>query len=582
MKNLFKKIIPVILTILILVSIVWYCFVYDRNFTRDMLLSQARYLSTNGKPTTASWFYDTAYELSGQDENVAIELANQFKASGNFTKAEYTLSNAIADGGDSNLYIALCKTYVQQDKLLDAVNMLDNIADPAIKAELDALRPAAPTTNPEPGFYSEYIDVALLSGDGTLYYTTDAEYPSTGDLPYSEPYTLPAGETVIRAVAVGSNGLVSPLSTYTFTVGGVIEEVTFTDPVIEASVREILKVDADKILYSNDLWNITSFTIPEGAMNLGDISKLPYLKSLTISNQTLDSVNFLATLSYLEELKITDCRFSPDELEIIGALPALKSLTLSDCGLSTVAGLENAQALTYLDLSNNTVRNLTPLSSMLNLQTLDLNHNAVTGLSALNGLTNLVTLDVSYNALTSIDSIATCVKLEALNISHNQISAISTIDNLAGLKVLNADKNALTEVSILAGCPALVELDISNNSVSDLSALSVLTNLEIFKFSSNQVTALPEWGEECKLRSIDGSYNQIESISGLRHLLNLTHIFMDYNAITNIDAVADCFNLVQINVYGNAIENVDALKEHEIIVNWDPTLAEAEDAGKKS
>ena len=49
MKKVFKIIIPIILTLLILVSIVWYCSVYDRNFTRDMLLSQARYLSTNGK-----------------------------------------------------------------------------------------------------------------------------------------------------------------------------------------------------------------------------------------------------------------------------------------------------------------------------------------------------------------------------------------------------------------------------------------------------------------------------------------------------------------------------------------------------
>ena len=54
---------------------------------------------------------------------------------------------------------------------------------------------------------------------------------------------------------------------------------------------------------------------------------------------------------------------------------------------------------------------------------------------------------------------------------------------------------------------------------------------------------------------------------------NLTHILMDYNKLTSIDPIADCYNLVQINVYGNAIANVDALKEREIIVNWDPTLA---------
>ena len=574
MKKLFRIVIPIILTLLIIVSIVWYCFVYDRNFTRDMLLSQARYLSTNGKPSTASWFYDRAYELSDEDENVAIELANQFKSAGNFTKAEYTLSSAIADGGDANVYIALCKTYVQQDKLLDAVNMLDNVADPAIKAELDALRPAAPTVTPDPGFYNEYIQVSLTGGDGYIYYTTGIEYPSTGDAAYSEPISLPAGETVIRAVAVASNGLVSPLTSYNFTVGGVIEEVSFTDSVIEASVREILNVDEDHVLLSNDLWNITSYTVPDGAMNLQDIEKLPYLKSLSISNQTLDTVSFLAALSHLEELNIRDCRFSPSELEIIAALPALKHLTLSDCGISTVAGLENARNLETLDLSNNTIRNLSPLSSMQNLKTLNLNHNAVTNLADLSVLSNLEDLDVSYNSIVTLDPISGCVNLKNLDVSHNRITSINILGSLLCLKNLNLSNNSISDISVLSNCPTLVELDISKNSVSDLSSLSVLTNLEIFNFANNQATALPAWGEESRLRSIDGSYNQIESISGLRYLQHLTHIFMDYNALTSIDAIADCFSLVQINVYGNEIESVDALKEHEIIVNWDPTAAD--------
>ena len=538
-----------------------------------MLLSQARYLSTNGKPSTASWFYDRAYDLSGEDENVAIELANQFKAAGNFTKAEYTLSSAIADGGDVNVYIALCKTYVQEDKLLDAVNMLDNVNDAAIKAELDALRPAAPAVTPEPGFYNEYIQVSL-SGEGTIYYTTDIEYPSTGDAPYSEPITLPAGETVIRAVSVSSDGLVSPLVTYKFTVGGVIEEVSFTDSVIEASVREILSMDADNVLFTNDLWNITSYTIPEGAMNLQDIEKLPYLKSLTVSGQTLDTVSFLAALSHLEELNITDCRFSSSELEIIAALPALKHLTMSDCSISTVAGLENARNLETLNLSNNTIRNLSPLASMANLKTLDLDHNAVTDLTNLSVLNNLESLDISYNSIVSLDPLTSCVNLQQLDASHNRITAVDPVGSLSGLNVLNLSSNSITDISPLAGCPALVELDISKNTVSDLSSLSVLTNLEIFNFANNQATALPDWGEESRLRSIDGSYNRIENISGLSKLQYLTHIFMDYNALTSIDAIADCFSLVQINVYGNEIENVDALKEHEIIVNWDPTAAE--------
>lgn len=574
MKKILTKIIPLLLTILILASVFWYCFIYDRAFTRDILLGQARYHSTDGNPKMASWFYDAAYELSGQDDTVAIELANQFKGAGNYTKAEYTLSQAIADSPTAELYIALCKTYVQKDKLLDAVNMLDSITNPAIKAELDAMRPAAPSSDPAPGFYSEYISVNLTAESGKVYYTTNGEYPSTGDAPFSEAFTLPAGETVVRAVTVADNGLVSPLTTITFTVGGVIEEVTFTDAAIEASVRSILNVDEEETLFSNMLWEILEFTVPDGSMNLQDLENLPYLEKLSIHDQTLDTVSFLAPLSNLKELILTDCRFSASELEIIAGLPSLERLTLSDCGLSTIAGLENAQRLTYLDLSNNTIRNLDPLVSMRNLRTLNMAHNAVTNLSALSNLVNLETLDVSYNVLSSVSPITACVNLTSLVANNNQITGLDGIENLSVLTVLNVNKNALSDVSVLGNCTALVELDIGSNTISDISSLSSLTALELFTFSNNQVVNLPAWPDGSKLRSIDGSNNLVESLANLKNMHTLTHVFMDYNKLTSVSAIADCYNLVQVNVYGNAIDNVDALKEHEIIVNWDPTAGD--------
>ena len=62
---------------------------------------------------------------------------------------------------------------------LDAVQMLDRTTDPAVKAELDSLRPAAPTVMPESGYYSEYIDVTVQTDAEAVYATTNGEYPST-------------------------------------------------------------------------------------------------------------------------------------------------------------------------------------------------------------------------------------------------------------------------------------------------------------------------------------------------------------------------------------------------------------------
>ena len=574
MKKLFRFLVPVLLFALILVSIFWYCFIYDRNFTRDMLLTQARYHSTDGNPRIASWFYDMAYELSDQNDGVAIELANQFMSSGNYSKAESTLTHAIADSATTNLYVALCKTYVRQDKLLDAVHFLDGITDPAIKAEVDAMRPSVPTVNPDPGFYTEYINVELNAKDGYVYYSTDAEYPSIADGYFAEDITLPIGETVIKAVTVGSNGLVSPLTTFTYTVGGVVEEVAFTDQAIEMAIRQQINAEADDKIYTNMLWDIKDFTVPEGAVNLQDLTYLPYAERLTITNHTLDTVDFLTSLANLKDLNLTGCRFSPKDLAIIASLPNLVRLTIADCGLSTLAGLEQAQYLTYLDLSNNTVRNLEPLSGLTNLQTLKMSHNALTSLNAISTLTGLTELDVSFNALTTLSPLSGCWSMNSLLANNNQINTVDGLAQLSELKILDLYKNQLTDVSVLSGNTALVELNFGSNSVSDISSLSTLTNLELFTFSFNQATALPAWPDGSKLRFIDGTNNQVESLDNLKNMHGLTHILMDYNQITSVDPVANCYNLVQINVYGNAIPNVDSLKEKEIIVNWDPTLAD--------
>ena len=150
MKKTVKFLVSLMLGLLILSSIVWYLFIYDRAFTRDTLLNQARYQDINGNSRLSSFFYDAAYKFSGLDENVAIELANQYRDDGNYTKAEFTLTHAISSNPSVEGYTALCATYTEQDKLLDAVNLLDNLRNKELKAQLDGLRPSAPISDFDP------------------------------------------------------------------------------------------------------------------------------------------------------------------------------------------------------------------------------------------------------------------------------------------------------------------------------------------------------------------------------------------------------------------------------------------------
>lgn len=570
MKRSLKRILPILLAIVVICSIMWYLFIYDTDFTRDMLLQQARYFESRGNHTIAVWLYNQAYHQADENESVAIELANQFKAAGNYTKAEYTLSNAIANGGSAELYIALCKTYVEQDKLLDAVTMLDNVTDPQIKAQLETLRPNVPTVSHDPGFYSQYITVTLQSENGTLYLTTDGEYPSIENKPVNNSVALVGGENTILALAVAENGLVSPLAVYGYTVGGVIEKVTLADAAIDTLVRETLGLDTDSVLYSNDLWKITSLTIPEGAGSYEDLKWLTYLESLTVQKSTADGLGIIGSLFHLTELTLKECLLSSEDIRSIASAPQLEKLTISGCNLSNIENLSNAKKLTYLNLSDNAIRDISPLSFMSGLAQLDLSHNALTSLNELSSLSELINLNVSYNSLTSIVPLSSCTKLQTLNVSNNAITTLNGIESLTALTDLSAAYNALTDISQLSACTAIVTLDLSSNSLTNISVLSGLTKLETFFFSRNAVTALPTWSKDCALIYIDGSYNKLTTISGLAGLENLNYVFMDYNNISAVKALSTCHNLIKISVYGNPVKEVSALTGLGIIVNYTP------------
>ncbi len=576
MKKAVRIILPIVLVLAIVICVGWYLNIYDREFTRDMLLQSARYFEGRGNHALASQIYDLAYRQSGDNDAVAIELAEQHKAAGNYTKAEYTLSRAIADGGGAELYIALCKTYVEQDKLLDAVEMLNHITNSEVKAQLDAMRPGAPTCSPDPlssgSYYTQLISVSVSAQEGTLYVNANGQFPSIHKDLYQHDIQLVEGENTIYAVTVGEDGLVSPASVFGFTVGGIIKKIDFADPAIEAAIRQILSISSTKDIYSNDLWDIAAFTVPAEAKTLTDLQHLTFLQKLTIADGPSGQLSNLSGLIYLTDVSITNTAVAADELPLIGALPKLERLTINGCSLSTLSGLEKASNLVYLDAGNNTIRNLSPLSGLLNLQTVDLQHNALNDLSALSALSKLEHLNVAFNSLTDLSPLSSVAGLMWLDCGNNSLETISGIASLTELAHLNLSYNALADISGLSGCTKLTYLDISNNAIADLSALSGLTGISHLDFSRNQVEQLPAFGSSSALVSINGSHNQIESLESLKGLKRLNFVHMDYNPeLDSVAPLASCPLLIQVDVYGTKVTEVDALTYQGIIVNYDPT-----------
>ena len=571
MKKALRIIIPILLIIAVIGCTAWYLFVYDRDFTKDFLLQQARNLEDNGNHQVSAWLYEVAYQHSSKEPEVAIELAEQYVKGNNYTKAEYTLTKAISETGSVSLYAKLSAIYVEQDKLLDAVTMLGSISDPAVKAELDAMRPATPTLSPEPGLYNQYISVSVQAESGKVYMGIHGEYPTLA-APYSGPFTLEAGETKIYALSVGENGLVSDLAIGGYTVGGVVELVDFKDDAIETAVRNMFIVGSSTPIYTNELWTVESFSVPEEATTCEDLKHFTHLRTLQIPYSTTTNLSFLADITTLEELVITGSNIDGDELAAIGKLTGLKKLTLSNCGITSIAALAPLKELTYLDLSGNTIRNITPLAGMSKLSNLSLKSNAVADLTPVANLQMLTILNLEQNSVIALDPLASISSLNEFYVSHNQITSLDTISYHKDLLILEAANNAITEVAPISACTKLTRLDLSNNALTEIQSLATLKKLTYLNLGSNSIEELPAFAEDCKLVYLDASHNQISSLENLSVLKYLNELQVDYNKdIKTLEPLDDCPLLVLVNAYGTSVKDVAFLTEKSIIVNFDPT-----------
>lgn len=580
MKKVLKVLIPVVVVALLLAGGIWYFTNFQSSLAAQFLQSRGDAAMADENYDRAVTYYQWAWDLEPGDVELSMSLAGAYRGINNFTKAEYTLVNAISASPDNiDLYLALSETYIAQDKLLDASEMLDNISNETVRAELEQMRPEPPVLEPESGYYTEYISVGLavpasvLDQGGTAYLAVGGEYPSLEDSSYEAPIQLGGGETKAIAVCVGENNLVSTMVYGGYTIGGVVEEVTLSDSVLDSHVRQMLELGADEPLMTDDLWAVTELTVPEGVTSLADLAYFTGLTKLTIQNFQGDDFSFLANLSQLETVDFSGSLITTQTINLLGQQPHLKWLSLNASGVSNLSGLAGCPELEYLDVSNDHVTDLSPLANCPNLIELRLASNAITSLDVVATLNNLQVLDLSYNAVENLAALRACTQLQKLNLSHCSLEDISALGEIPSLTHLNVSSNALTNIDGLQNCVNLVEIDLSENTIVSIIQLSDINSLTMININYNDVVNVPKFTTESQLQKFYADHNYMEDLSGLANCRYLNYVTLDYNNISNIDALADCPNLVEVNVFGTNIHSnadVQALLNHGIIVNYTP------------
>ncbi|CAL2080476.1 T9SS type A sorting domain-containing protein [Tenacibaculum sp. 190524A05c] len=205
---------------------------------------------------------------------------------------------------------------------------------------------------------------------------------------------------------------------------------------------------------------------------------------------------------------------------------------------------ENIQNITYLNISNQGIANLTGLADFTSLEELRAFNNAITsGSLDLSANTNLREVYCSDMGLNTVD-VSGLLKLERLEFRNNNLSSIDISSSL-NLSYFNIDGNNFTAVDI-SGNALLSDVRIRDNVVLATIDISNNTNLVSLYLGGNSLSTL-DVSNNTLLETISAGENQLATIN-VTGLNNLTDLFLeDMPTLTSLDFSSNT-NLEDIGV----------------------------------
>ena len=227
-----------------------------------------------------------------------------------------------------------------------------------------------------------------------------------------------------------------------------------------------------------------------------------------------------------------------------------------------------AAEITSLDLSNGYIRDLSGIQYFENLEELNIANNEISDLSPLSGCAKLKKLDASGQYISNLGVLSTLKELTELNLADNELTTLSSLKELTELQRLDVSGNEIVVFGTAGKLQKLQYLNMADNPMKeiDLSALSELANLTELNVSG------------CGIKSIDGinignlttlnvSYNQIDRVAALEKAEKLCVLDISYNMLAEADSLKSSISLQELSVEGNPLESITWIEPLSSLIN---------------
>ena len=227
----------------------------------------------------------------------------------------------------------------------------------------------------------------------------------------------------------------------------------------------------------------------------------------------------------------------------------ITSLDLSNGYIRDLSGIQYFKNLEELNIANNEISDLLPLSGCAKLKTLDASGQYISNLGALSALKELMELNLADNELTTLSSLKELTELQKLDVGGNEIVVFGTAGKLQNLQDLNVADNPMKEIdlSTLSGLANLAELNVSGCGIESIEGINT-GNLTTLNVSYNQINSVSALEKAEKLRTLDISYNLLTEADGLKSCIRMQELSMEGNPLENIAWIEPLTELTNINL----------------------------------
>lgn len=221
-----------------------------------------------------------------------------------------------------------------------------------------------------------------------------------------------------------------------------------------------------------------------------DVSPLNNLTNLTQLDFAKNKVEEISAIKNLVKLDTFDIIGNKiEDISVVKNFPELKFFNAKENKIKDISVLKNNSKLEALYLNQNQIENVDVINNLIKLVDLGLSENKITDFD-FSKLANLKELQLSENSIIDITSLAKLSKLEQLRFGKNKVKSLEALKDLKELQILDASENQIEDLTPIKNLTKLYNLDVHSNPIKDISVAKDLKELGDVNVSETQITDL--------------------------------------------------------------------------------------------